>query len=210
MPFEKFERPQSPTIKKEDFGKKVERTIAEPLFQELRRVFPEVIHTTERVDRKRGVDFIVTLPDGNHLAIDVSTAENQKVWLEKAHRVLNQPLVELKDIYPEPGSLSLRRIIEKVPRILLKINRDDVKEAYQNFENSGRQGRPIDFLPNREDHSQALLIQTLAHLRHYFSDQELAQRFPRLPEIARQRYETLNQIVTELFQQRKMPAAAIR
>lgn len=177
--------------KQEELGKEAERTIAEPLFRELKDIFPEVEHTTEEIDKK-GIDFILALANGKHVAVQFSIAESRGIWQKKARKVLEKPLAELKEIHPNPNLLSRNERLEEVPVILIRIHRAAVEEAYSEFKIAGGKGSPFDFLSNKKELKQTVLIQALANLFHFSEEKELSRRFPALCRAARERYDFLN------------------
>ena len=202
MPFEqpKIEEPSASPIEKRELGKEAELTIAAPLFKELEEIFPKCLHTTKAVDKAMKIDFVLGLSDKTHLAVQFSIAESREVWQKKAKQILKNPLIELGEIHPETGSLSRKERIELVPKILLRIREDLVREANYKFKQSGGKGRQVDFLPNKEEIRDTLLIQALANLSHLSEDESLARRFPGLSGIARSRYQFLNQEVLKFRQ----------
>jgi hypothetical protein len=180
---------------KEQFGKEVEWTIALPLLEDLKKegVFLEVYHTSKEVDEKKGIDFVVCLPDGSHLAVQSSINEDREVWQKKAKKILESPLVELKEIHPKSNFLSRKERLEETPKVLWKLSSGSVEVAYFDFAKFGRNGRPFDYLSDKRELQKALLIQVMANLRHFFQDNDLANRFSRLPQIARERNHVLNE-----------------
>lgn len=192
--------------KKEELGKEAERTIAEPLFRELKDIFPEVEHTTEEIDKK-GIDFILALANGKHLAVQFSIADSREIWQKKAHKVLENPLAELKEIHPNPNLLSRNERVEEVPVILIRIRRAAVEDAYTEFKRAGGKGTPFDFLSNKKELRQTVLIQTLANLFHFSEEKELSRRFPTLCSSARERYDFLNKKINSRPEKRELVAA---
>jgi len=187
------ETKQEPLSRRE-LGKEAEWTIALPLLEDLRNkgIFLEAYHTSKEVDEERGIDFVVCLGDGSHLAVQASIADNREIWQEKAKKILQAPLVELKEIHPRIESLSRKQRIEEVPKVLWKVGPDSVEMAYYDFAKFGKKGKPFDYLTDREDLQKTLLAQIMANLTHFSQDRDLASRFLRLPGIARERKDTLN------------------
>lgn len=196
--------------RKRRLGKESEWDIAAPLFNEIKEagVLSYAEHTTEKVDQEKGVDFIWGLEDKSHLAIQFSTSESHKTWEEKIGKIIGEirgkPFEELKDVHPKPELLSRRERIERVPTIPLRIDWETIDGAYKRFEKSGKGGAPFDFLPEKREIEKELLLQALEGLYHLSSDKKLAQRFPELSPLARQRYETLNESVSKLLKKEKI------
>jgi len=203
---EKFEpRFETKLEGKEKFGKEVEWTIALPLLEDLteKGVFLEAYHTSKEVDERKGIDFVVCLPDRSHLAVQSSINESREVWQKKARKILESPLIELNEIHPKPDFLSRSQRIEEVPKVLWKLSPKSVEIAYYDFAKFGRNGRPFDYLSDKEELQEALLIQIMANLGHFSQDKDLANRFLHLPRIARERNRILNEQALRLVKKEK-------
>ena len=203
---EKF--PESLEERKKRLGLACETGIALPFFKTLeeRGLFSYVVHTTKDVDRDafKRVDFIWRLDNGSHLAIQLSTSESLSLWKEKIRQIVvgpgSRPYIELKDIHPEPETLSRQQRLEEVLKIPLRLDWETVDNVYKRFEASDGQQNPFELLPQKEELAADLLFQAVGRLRDFSSGAFRVQGYPHLDSLARAQYENLRQSVSKFME----------
>lgn len=153
--------------RRKELGRLAEEKIAIPLLKELKEVFSQVEHTSEIVDREKGVDLILSfaVPDAatgtrKHLAVQLSIAESREIWEEKVKRVRGVPSQRLLDIYGDLAGkggrppLTRSERLEEVPTVLLKIPAEAVEEAFLKSPQE-----PYSALPEKEKLLKSAILQ---------------------------------------------------
>src|SRR3989344_7844011 len=103
------------TAGKPEFGKVAEQIELDFFKKEMGNVFPDAVHASEKGDKKWKIDLILQLIDGSHLGVQSCIAEDYKILLKKARDLVNNPLIEIEKIHPNPGNQKK----EEVPKVLL-------------------------------------------------------------------------------------------
>lgn len=144
---------------KPEFGKVAEGIELDFFKKEMRNVFPDAVHASEKGDKTWKVDLIVQLMDGSHLGIQSCIAEDYRILLKKAQDLVNNPLIGIEKIHPSPGGQNK----EEVPKVLLVMKENDLQEAFYKRGVAG-QGEISDFLPDKKKLKINILQQMISCL----------------------------------------------